>query len=87
MSGNSSGAKKAYQTRLERHGKENLKKMHSAGGKSSHVGGFGTKEIGKDGLNGKERAKMASVESHRMRKHNLIKDYDNDAQNISISNN
>ena len=85
MSGNSESAKKAYQTRISRHGKESLKNMQSAGGKSSHVGGFGTKEVGEDGLNGRERARMASAESHRIRKHNLTKEYDNEDLSLSDS--
>lgn len=89
MSGNSESAKKAYQTRLSRHGKESLRNMQSAGGKSSHVGGFGTKEVGEDGLTGKERARIASIESHKIRKHNLTKEYEeeyiDENENISQS--
>lgn len=83
MSGNSESAKKAYQTRIERHGKESVQNMHSAGGRASRVGGFGTTEIGEDGLTGRERARMASIESHKVRKHNLTKEYDNEDENIA----
>lgn len=86
MSGNSESAKKAYQTRIERHGKESVQSMHAAGGRSSHVGGFGTQEVGNDGLTGRERARMASIESHKVRKHNLTKEYNNEEENIPQSN-
>jgi hypothetical protein len=70
------GAKKAYQSRLSRHGLESIRKMQSKGGSKSTPGGFGTKKIGEDGLTGRQRARLASIESHRVRKHNYSRDYE-----------
>ena len=59
MSGTVSGGKKAAQKNITRHGKNFYKEIGSKGGKNSKRGGFASEKIGKDGLTGLERAKLA----------------------------
>lgn len=74
MSQTSEGAKKAYQNRLTKHGVDALREMQSNGGKASSTGGFNSNKVGEDGLTGRQRARLASAESHRLRHHSYNKD-------------
>ena len=59
MTGNISGGKKSAQTIYKRHGKDFYKKMGRLGGQKSRGGGFGDERVGRDGLTGAQRAKLA----------------------------
>ena len=59
MSGTIAGGKKAYKTNIKRHGKDYYANIGRKGGKASGTGGFASNKIGKDGLTGLERAKLA----------------------------
>ena len=84
MSQSSEGAKKAYQNRVARHGIQSIRDMQSKGGSQSTPGGFGTKKVGDDGLTGRQRARLASIESHKVRKHNYNVDYEEEILDGSI---
>lgn len=59
MSGTIAGGKKAYKTNIKRQGKDYYANIGRKGGKASGTGGFASNKIGKDGLTGLERAKLA----------------------------
>ena len=65
MAGTISGGKKAAQSNMERHGKNFYKEIGSKGGKNSKKGGFASEKIGKDGLTGAERARLAGAKGGR----------------------
>lgn len=60
MSGTHEGGLKTYQTNLEKHGKDFYSEMGKLGGAAPHKSrGFNSDKIGKDGLTGRERARVA----------------------------
>lgn len=59
MSGTVKGGKKASITNKLKHGEDFYKRIGRKGGKKSCNGGFASNKIGKDGLTGAERAKIA----------------------------
>ena len=61
MSGTVSGGKKAAKKNIELHGKNFYKEIGSKGGKRSTTGGFASQKVGKDGLTGIERARLAGA--------------------------
>ena len=61
MAGTVSGGKKAAQKNIELHGKDFYKNIGRKGGKRSTAGGFASQKVGKDGLTGAERAKLAGA--------------------------
>lgn len=67
MSGTISGGKKAAQKNKELHGKNFYREIGRKGGKRSTTGGFASKKVGKDGLTGLERAKLAGSKGGRIR--------------------
>ena len=68
MSGTISGGKKAAQSNMKKHGKDFYKRIGQKGGKNSKKGGFASEKIGKDGLTGAERAKLAGAKGGRISK-------------------
>ena len=66
MSGTISGGKKAAQSNMKKHGKDFYKRIGQKGGKNSKRGGFASEKIGKDGLTGAERAKLAGAKGGRI---------------------
>lgn len=66
MSGTVSGGKKAAQKNKELHGKEFYKEIGRKGGKRSTTGGFASQKVGKDGLTGLERARLAGAKGGRI---------------------
>lgn len=68
MSGTVSGGKKAAQKNKELHGKDFYKEIGRKGGKRSTTGGFASQKVGKDGLTGVERAKLAGAKGGRKSK-------------------
>lgn len=61
MSGTISGGKKAAQKNKELHGKDFYRNIGRKGGKRSTTGGFASQKLGKDGLTGLERARLAGA--------------------------
>ena len=59
MSGTRAGAAKAVKSVTERFGKDFYKRIGAKGGSRSTNGGFASTKVGKDGLTGHERAKLA----------------------------
>ena len=59
MSGTVKGGLKAAKTNLKRHGKDYYQRIGRKGGKKSTTGGFASMKVGRDGLTGIERAKLA----------------------------
>ena len=61
MSGRKIGGIKAAKTNKERHGEDFYKRIGSKGGHNGRTGGFASDVIGKDGLTGRERAKIVGA--------------------------
>lgn len=62
MSGTVAGGLKAKKTITERHGSDWYKKIGAIGGRNGHSGGFSADgRVGKDGLTGPERARIAGA--------------------------
>lgn len=59
MAGTLEGGRKAAKTNKLKHGKDFYSKIGRKGGKNGHNGGFAAETVGKDGLTGPERAKLA----------------------------
>lgn len=66
MSGTKVGGLKAAKTNLERHGADFYKRMGQKGGQNGHTGGFAANKVGKDGLTGRERARVAGRKGGRI---------------------
>ena len=54
-----SGGRKTAQTIKEKWGSDFYREIGRKGGKNGHTGGFASDVIGRDGLTGKERARIA----------------------------
>lgn len=61
MSGTKAGGLKARKTNLERHGADFYQRIGKKGGQNGHIGGFNSDKIGKDGLTGFQRARIAGA--------------------------
>lgn len=61
MAGTKDGGRRAAATNKERHGKDFYARIGSRGGKNGHTGGFASDVVGKDGLTGTQRAKIAGA--------------------------
>lgn len=59
MAGTIEGGRKAAATNIERNGSDFYARIGAIGGHKSKTGGFASEKIGKDGLTGAERAKVA----------------------------
>lgn len=59
MAGTKAGGIKAAKTNIERHGKDFYRELGRKGGRNGHTGGFASETVGKDGLTGWQRAKIA----------------------------
>lgn len=53
------GGRKTAQTIKEKWGSDFYREIGRKGGKNGHTGGFASNVIGRDGLTGKERARIA----------------------------
>ena len=53
------GGRKTAQTIKEKWGTDFYREIGRKGGKNGHTGGFASNVIGRDGLTGKERARIA----------------------------
>lgn len=61
MAGTKNGGRRAAATNKERHGKDFYARIGARGGKNGHTGGFASDVVGKDGLTGVQRAKIAGA--------------------------
>lgn len=61
MAGTKNGGRRAAATNKERHGKDFYARIGARGGKNGHTGGFASDVVGKDGLTGAQRAKIAGA--------------------------
>ena len=68
MSGTVSGGKKQSNRILKKHGKDFYQRIGRKGGKKSTTGGFASNKVGRDGLTGLERAKLAGQKGGRISK-------------------
>lgn len=59
MAGTKIGGQRAAATNKKKHGSDFYSRIGRKGGKNSHTGGFASDVKGKDGLTGRERAKVA----------------------------
>lgn len=61
MVGTKAGGMKAAKTNLLIHGEDFYRRIGKKGGQNGHTGGFNSEKVGKDGLTGFERAKIAGA--------------------------
>lgn len=61
MPGNSKGGRRAAATIRSRHGRDFYVSIGRLGGRKSRNGGFASTKVGKDGLTGAQRAKLAGA--------------------------
>lgn len=61
MVGTKAGGLKAAATNKARHGEGFYSRIGKKGGQNGHLGGFASEVIGKDGLTGHERARIAGA--------------------------
>jgi uncharacterized protein len=59
MAGTKIGGAKAGKTNKERYGDDYYARIGAQGGKKGKTGGFASDKVGKDGLTGRERARLA----------------------------
>lgn len=68
MAGSAIRGKKARKTNLKKYGKDFYANIGRKGGKSGHTGGFASDKVGKDGLTGYERARVAGRKGGQLSK-------------------
>lgn len=61
MSGTKAGGLKAAATNKKKHGSDFYARIGAKGGRNGTTGGFGSTRVGKDGLTGPERARIAGA--------------------------
>lgn len=61
MAGTRAGGLKAAKTNKAKHGADFYINIGKTGGHNGHTGGFASDVIGRDGLTGKQRAKIAGA--------------------------
>lgn len=66
MSGTREGGLKAAETNKKKQGADFYARIGSKGGKNSTTGGFASGIVGKDGLTGPERAKVAGAKGGKI---------------------
>lgn len=73
MAGTIEGGRKAAKTNKKLHGKNFYKELGRLGGRNGHTGGFASTKVGKDGLTGVERAKLAGEKGGKLSKRGKAK--------------
>lgn len=68
MSGTRQGGLKARNTNIEKYGKDFYRNIGRLGGSHGHHGGFASETVGKDGLTGRERSKIAGAKGGKISK-------------------
>lgn len=66
MTGSISGGKKAAKKNKELYGNDFYTRIGRKGGSNSKNGGFASSKIGKDGLTGSERARIAGMKGGKI---------------------
>ena len=66
MTGTKSGGLKAAAPNKLRHGESFYQRIGRRGGQNGHTGGFNSDKVGKDGLTGFERARIAGAKGGRI---------------------
>lgn len=66
MAGTLAGGRKAAETNKRLYGKDWYAKIGQIGGRNGVSGGFASKSVGKDGLTGAERAKIAGAKGGKI---------------------
>lgn len=83
MSGNKVGGLKVAQTNKRKYGDDYYVNIGRIGGKASNNGGFGSSKIGKDGLTGKERARLAGAVGGSRSKRKTTKSVEDEKKMVS----
>lgn len=65
MAGTKEGGRKAAMTNKLRYGEGFYARIGRDGGRNGRTGGFASEVVGKDGLSGRERAKIAGAKGGR----------------------
>lgn len=73
MSGTKAGGKKAAATNIAKYGKDFYRNMGKIGGRNGHTGGFASTGVGRDGLTGYERARIAGAKGGKISKRGKAK--------------
>ena len=68
MAGTVAGGRKAARTNKAKYGKDFYKNLGRTGGRNGHTGGFASMSVGRDGLTGYERARIAGAKCGRISK-------------------
>lgn len=66
MAGTVTGGKAAAKTNKTKYGSDFYAMIGAKGGKRGKTGGFASAKVGKDGMTGKERARMAGSKGGRI---------------------
>lgn len=66
MPGTLEGGKKAAQTNKSKYGSDFYAKIGHIGGKNGTTGGFASNFVGKDGLTGRQRARIVGAKGGRI---------------------
>lgn len=74
MSGSREGGIRAAETNKKKYGKDFYANIGRKGGKNGHTGGFASGTLGKDGLTGPERAKIAGSKGGKRSKRGPAKE-------------
>ena len=82
MSGTIIGGKRAAKTNIKRHGKDFYRNIGRKGGRNGHTGGFASYVVGKDGLTGYERAKVAGAKGGRISRRGPADDDIDEAEKV-----
>ena len=61
MAGTVAGGKRAAAKNILRYGEDFYRRIGARGGKNGHTGGFASQTIGRDGLSGRQRARIAGA--------------------------
>lgn len=78
MPGTIEGGRKAAATNKAKYGDEFYSSIGRKGGKRSSTGGFASLKVGKDGLTGAERAKLAGAKGGKLGKRGPAKRFSAD---------
>lgn len=66
MAGTKNGGAKAAATNKNKYGPDFYARIGAMGGKMGKTGGFASAQVGKDGLTGRERARIAGATGGRI---------------------
>ena len=65
MAGTLEGGLKAKETNYQKHGSDFYRRIGAIGGRNGNTGGFASDKVGKDGLTGRQRARLVGKEGGR----------------------